>query len=146
MLTRNRLGRSRVLAEQMLLLAAVLILWESSTEVGWGDPFYLSSPSLVGSRLGEWFSTGTARHYIEITLREVVIELVAGIGFGRWRSSDVRRGAGVEARIGARPCAVERYATHRPGALIRIVVWDRSLVEGGHGGIYRCCSWSSSTH
>lgn len=76
---------------RLAVLAGVLLLWQvtSGTLI---DPFWVSSPAEIGSRLVEWVADGTALSNTAFTLRAVVLGfvtgsvagIVVGFVFGQW--------------------------------------------------------------
>ncbi|OWV94146.1 ABC transporter permease [Rhizobium sp. R693] len=80
---------------QITILVAALGLWELSSDLGWIDPFFYSSPSGVVQRLYEWTTEGTAEgslwYHLGVTMEEALIGfftgsiagVVIGVGLGR---------------------------------------------------------------
>jgi len=80
---------------QITILVAALGLWELSSDFGWIDPFFYSSPSGVVQRLYEWTTEGTAEgslwYHLGVTMEEALIGfftgsiagVVIGVGLGR---------------------------------------------------------------
>jgi NitT/TauT family transport system permease protein len=73
----------RLLGLRLLLLAAVLALWQLAVELGWIDSFFLSEPTSVLARLGHLARTGRLYADMAATLENVLIgfliSAVAGI-------------------------------------------------------------------
>jgi NitT/TauT family transport system permease protein len=61
---RAQAGRWRITFTQVLILAAVLGVWEILTRMTWFqqntifDPFFISRPSLIGARIWQWMQPG----------------------------------------------------------------------------------------
>jgi NitT/TauT family transport system permease protein len=81
-------SRRLVFAIQFVLLAVCLALWELG--VRWHaadpakgiDPFFYSSPSLIGTTIGSWWNHGYIGGDIFVTMEETVLGLVAGGAIG----------------------------------------------------------------
>ncbi len=79
------------------LLALLLGLWELSADLGWADPFLVSSPSRIAATLAALYSEGTLFYHIGTTLWETalgfVLSVVLGYGIALilWWSETVRR-------------------------------------------------------
>jgi NitT/TauT family transport system permease protein len=73
-----------LLALRLLLLLAVLGIWQFGVEAGWIDPFFVSEPTAVITRLTELGRTGELYADMAFTLQNVLagfaISAVAGIG------------------------------------------------------------------
>lgn len=61
---RRSAGGLRITLTQVLILAAVLGVWETLTRITWFqqntifDPFFISRPSLIGARIWQWMQPG----------------------------------------------------------------------------------------
>jgi NitT/TauT family transport system permease protein len=61
---RRSAGGLRITLTQVLILAAVLGVWEALTRITWFqqntifDPFFISRPSLIGARIWQWMQPG----------------------------------------------------------------------------------------
>lgn len=63
------------------LLTLVLLLWEVSAG-RWLDDTFVSRPTAIASRLGDWWSDGTLVNNSWITVQEVVLGFLLGAGSG----------------------------------------------------------------
>lgn len=76
--------RARVIAWQFLVLAVLLIAWETLTRVPWLikntilDPFFLSRPSLIAINLYDW-TVGAKRGYLWPHLFSTVLATLIGL-------------------------------------------------------------------
>jgi len=86
-------SRFKLLALQLLVALAVVLLWQLFTTVPIGGvkllpPFFFSTPSDVAARIVKWFVEGTIWKHLWITLVESVLAFVigsvAGILIGFW--------------------------------------------------------------
>jgi NitT/TauT family transport system permease protein len=87
--------KQTVLFWQIAILVATLGLWEISSDYGWIDAFFYSSPSAVAMRLYEWATEGTTEgslwYNLGVTMEEALIGffagsiagVIVGIGLGR---------------------------------------------------------------
>ena len=86
-----------VLSSQILLLVAIIGLWELFTAVGILDSFYFSSPSRIINTLGEMFATGDIWAHIGVTLYETLLGFIIATLLGTliaillWWSEKLRR-------------------------------------------------------
>lgn len=84
-----RKHKALVYSLRVLVLVAVLAIWEISVNL-WFDPFFYSKPSLIWKKLVTWFTDGTAQGsiwaQISVTLQEAVygflIGAIAGVVLG----------------------------------------------------------------
>ena len=73
-----------VVALQLAILLAVILVWEVGTNTPTGpnrflvDPFIWSRPSRIVGRLGEWFQSGIILNNVFITLYEAFMSFVLG--------------------------------------------------------------------
>lgn len=81
----RRRHKTLVYSLRILLLVAILALWEISVSL-WLDPFFYSKPSLIWQKLVTWFTEGTAQGsiwaQISVTLQEAVAGFVLGAVVG----------------------------------------------------------------
>ncbi|HWD77747.1 MAG TPA: ABC transporter permease [Kribbella sp.] len=81
----RRRHKTVVYSLRILLLVAILALWEVSVSL-WLDPFFYSKPSLIWQKLVTWFTEGTAQGsiwaQISVTLQEAVAGFVLGAVVG----------------------------------------------------------------
>ncbi len=59
-----------------------IVAWEGLAARGILDPFFFSRPSLVASRIGQWFATGSIYRHITVTTEEMLLAFVVGTGLG----------------------------------------------------------------
>lgn len=64
------------------ILVFLLALWEVAAQLGWIDPFIMSSPSRAWNSLVNLSATGELWHHIWITLVETVVGFVVGTLLG----------------------------------------------------------------
>jgi NitT/TauT family transport system permease protein len=76
--------RAVVVALQLTILLAVIVVWEVGTNTPTGpnrflvDPFIWSRPSRIVGRLGEWLQSGIILNNVFITLYEAFMSFVLG--------------------------------------------------------------------
>ncbi len=58
---------------RILLLVALLVLWEMAARLGWADPFIISSPSRIINQLVELYNSGSLWLHIQTTLNETLL-------------------------------------------------------------------------
>ncbi len=68
-------------AWRLVFAAAVLILWQLVSG-RWIDAFWISKPSIIGSRLVEWTRSGYLFFQLGITLQEMVWGFIVGASTG----------------------------------------------------------------
>jgi len=92
-------SRPKLLALQLLVALAVVLLWQLFTSVPIGGvkllpPFFFSTPSDVAARIVKWFVEGTIWKHLWITLVESVLAFVigsiAGVLIGFWFAQQPR--------------------------------------------------------
>src|SRR5438128_3138776 len=76
-------SRAKLLALQLLVALAAVLLWQLFTTVPIGGvkllpPFFFSTPSDVAARIVKWFVEGTIWRHLWITLVESVLAFVIG--------------------------------------------------------------------
>lgn len=82
---------------RILILVAVLGIWELCAQLKVIDPFITSSPSRVVSTIADLYKNGTLFYHIGITLMETIIGFVIAVAFGYavaivlWVSDTVRK-------------------------------------------------------
>jgi sulfonate transport system permease protein len=82
----QNLERVRVLAWQILILMAVLTVWETLTRIPWFvkntifDPFFISRPSLIAANLYSW-TFGAKSGYLWPHLASTVVATLIGLAF-----------------------------------------------------------------
>ncbi len=76
------LRRLAILAVQILLAVAALILWEVAAERYWVNPMLTSRPSAVWETTLRMVGTGTIWKHLLVTLRETFVGFVAGMVIG----------------------------------------------------------------
>jgi NitT/TauT family transport system permease protein len=83
MVTRSGVAnRPAILAAQAALGAAVLALWQTGVSLRVLDPFFVSRPSDIALRVGQWVASGTLWAHLAVTLEESLIGLLVGAAFG----------------------------------------------------------------
>ena len=76
--------RATVLALQLFILLALIVLWEVGTNTSTGpnrfliDPFIWSRPSRIVGRVSEWLQSGIILNNVFITLYEALMSFVLG--------------------------------------------------------------------
>jgi NitT/TauT family transport system permease protein len=86
-----------VLAWQIAVGAAVIVLWQTLASLRVIDPFFVSRPSDIAWRLWTWVAGGTLWGHLATTLEESLLGLIVGaalgiaVGFGFARSPMVAR-------------------------------------------------------
>ncbi len=92
-------SRPKLLALQLLVALAVVLLWQLFTTVPIGGvkllpPFFFSTPADVAARIVKWFVEGTIWKHLWITLVESVLAFVigsiAGVLIGFWFAQQPR--------------------------------------------------------
>lgn len=67
---------------RLLLLIALLGIWELSATLGWADPFITSSPSRIINQTIELYNNGTLFKHILITLNETILAFALSTAIG----------------------------------------------------------------
>src|SRR5438309_2863169 len=92
-------SRAKLLALQLLVALAAVLLWQLFTTVPIGGvkllpPFFFSTPTDVAARIVKWFVEGTIWKHLWITLVESVLAFVigsvAGVLIGFWFAQQPR--------------------------------------------------------
>jgi NitT/TauT family transport system permease protein len=92
-------SRAKLLALQLLVALAAVLLWQLFTTVPIGGvkllpPFFFSTPTDVAARIVKWFIEGTIWKHLWITLVESVLAFVigsvAGVLIGFWFAQQPR--------------------------------------------------------
>src|SRR5258708_23519940 len=78
-------SRAKLLALQLLVALAAVLLWQLFTTVPIGGvkllpPFFFSTPTDVAARIVKWFLEGTIWKDLLITLVQSVLPFVIGLG------------------------------------------------------------------
>jgi NitT/TauT family transport system permease protein len=73
---------TRVFAWQVGIGAACLAAWEWGVRVHLLDPFFVSRPGAIASRVAGWTMSGTIWGHLAVTLEEAVLGLVVGAILG----------------------------------------------------------------
>jgi NitT/TauT family transport system permease protein len=65
-----------------LVVVVVLVgIWEAAVRLGYQDEFWISRPTLIAGRIGDWLTDGTLQHNLLPTLKVAFISfLIAGLG------------------------------------------------------------------
>jgi NitT/TauT family transport system permease protein len=74
---------------------AIVVAWEGGVRAGLMDPFFVSQPSAIVVRLGEWFASGFLWPHLGITLQEAglglliggVVGTATGFALARWTTA-----------------------------------------------------------
>ena len=74
--------RAVVLAGRVLLLCALLGLWQLASARAWIDPFIVSAPTDIAARLVELAVSGRLATDVAVTLLETFLGLAIGAGLG----------------------------------------------------------------
>jgi NitT/TauT family transport system permease protein len=75
-------GRLATLALRTLVIAALIGLWQLASTLRWVDPFFISSPEKVVTRLWSWLQTASFYSDAWTTLREALIGFLVGAAAG----------------------------------------------------------------
>lgn len=67
---------------RVLVIVALLALWELSSRLGWLNPFYVPAPSAVAKVIGNLFAEGDIWSHLEATFTAALVGLVAGVLLG----------------------------------------------------------------
>ncbi len=90
-------SRAAVLGSQLAIASGGLALWQWAVHVRLVDPFFVSRPSDIASRITLWLRTGVIWKHLATTLEEAVLGLLIGgllgivVGFALARSPFVAR-------------------------------------------------------
>ena len=57
---------------------AIVLAWEGGVRAGVMDPFFVSQPSAIAVRLGDWFASGCLWPHLGVTLQEAGLGLIIG--------------------------------------------------------------------
>ena len=74
--------RATVLFWQALLGISALALWQSLVALKILDPFFVSRPSAIVARIGQWIATGFLWGHLSVTLEESLLGLLVGSAMG----------------------------------------------------------------
>ena len=74
--------RGYVFELQILLGLVLLGLWQWLATVKLLDPFFVSRPSAILTRIATWISTGTLWRHLATTLEEALLGLIIGSALG----------------------------------------------------------------
>lgn len=69
-------------ARRAAAAAALLLLWEAASRFGWVDPFYASSPSMIGRTAMDLFANGEIYPHLEATFGAALAGLFLGLFVG----------------------------------------------------------------
>jgi NitT/TauT family transport system permease protein len=75
-------GRTSVVAWQIAVAAAVLIVWQAGVALKLLDPFFFSRPTDIAGRIGTWTVDGTLVRHLFVTIEESLLGLVIGAVLG----------------------------------------------------------------
>ena len=76
------LRRGSILAWQVVLGVAILSLWQGLVAMKLLDPFFVSRPSAIATRIATWVMSGTLWVHLATTLEESLLGLVVGSAIG----------------------------------------------------------------
>jgi NitT/TauT family transport system permease protein len=74
----GELHRSALRIWQVALALALLIAWQWGAETAFLDPFFFSSPSEIGLRVGRWIQTGMLWTHLSTTFTEAALSFMIG--------------------------------------------------------------------
>lgn len=74
--------RTKVVATQVAIILALLLIWELGVRSAVIDSFFFPAPSALIGRIKEWMSTGDFWTDVGITLVETILSFVVGIAIG----------------------------------------------------------------
>ena len=74
--------RAQVTAWRAAIAIVVLGGWEAGVAAGAIDPFFLSRPSAVVARIGQWLASGSIWAHLAVTLEEALLGLAIGAVVG----------------------------------------------------------------
>jgi NitT/TauT family transport system permease protein len=72
----------RLTAARVVVLAALLVVWEGGTRGGLIDGYFVSRPTKIGETVAGWFAGGFIYPHIWATVHEAVLGLAVGIAAG----------------------------------------------------------------
>lgn len=75
-------SRHTILAARIAVGAVVLGAWQGLVAARLIDPFFVSRPSDIVVRIGQWMATGSLWPHLAVTLEEAFLGLVIGAGLG----------------------------------------------------------------
>jgi NitT/TauT family transport system permease protein len=78
----DRVNRGAVLFWQLGVGIAALTLWQALVSVQLLDPFFVSRPSDILRRVGDWMVSGSLWGHLVVTLEESLLGLLAGAALG----------------------------------------------------------------
>lgn len=80
----KKLNRDRLIVRlsRVLVLVAMLGLWELATSLGLLDPFIFSSPSRIAATIARLWTSGDLLLHVGTTLFETVLGFLIGTGLG----------------------------------------------------------------
>jgi NitT/TauT family transport system permease protein len=67
---------------QVLLGAALIILWQGLVDSGTMDKFFFSRPADILLRIWQWVTSGTVWMHLSVTLSEAALSFAIGVAFG----------------------------------------------------------------
>jgi ABC-type nitrate/sulfonate/bicarbonate transport system permease component len=104
-----------------LTIAAILIFWEASVDLGWIDPLFLASPSQIAQRTIEMFATGEIYPHIIVSMEEGLIGFGLALVFGVLLGMVMGRSE--VARKVIEPLAMALYSTPSVALLPLFILW-----------------------
>jgi len=77
-----RRNKSKILLSRILLLAALLGMWELAAKLGWINPFITSQPSGIMKTIVNLYSSGVLFRHVGVTVLETVVGFTLGTVLG----------------------------------------------------------------
>lgn len=77
-----RIHRTAVVGAQLLLLAAVMVVWQIAADRQWVNPMLTSRPTVVWRTFADLAGSGTLWSHLLVTLRETLVGFSAGMAGG----------------------------------------------------------------
>lgn len=74
--------RAAILAARAAVGVTIVALWQGLVSVHAIDPFFVSRPTDIAARIGEWVTRGTLWMHLAVTLEEAFLGLVIGAALG----------------------------------------------------------------
>lgn len=74
--------KGRIFIWQLMLAAAILVLWQILVTTKLVDPFFFSRPSDIIARVATWATNGSLWLHLAVTLEESLLGLVIGAAIG----------------------------------------------------------------
>jgi NitT/TauT family transport system permease protein len=78
----RKVERREVLFWQALVGLVALSLWQAFVSLRLLDPFFVSRPTDIARRVGEWMASGSLWGHLAVTLQEALLGLLVGAALG----------------------------------------------------------------